>query len=142
MIDWIDDLGKDWGRYLRRNPTGPDNSDSGFPATSVMGRIREEGSVGAAIRSHVQVIPVRDMPADILEFHRAWAVLKQNHKKIVYVRYAVVCPLYEKMEFLELKKRTFYSRLERAHLHILQIMDLQNSVQKVQDTQQVQTSRC
>ena len=142
MIAWIDDIGKDWGRYLRRNPTGPDHVDSGYPSTSVMGRIREEGSVGAAIRSHIQVIPVKDMPSDLLEFHRAWDVLQPRYKRVVYVQYVAVCPLYEKLEFLDLKKTTFYQCLSKAQAELWSLMEVQNGVRKVREVQKVPEQVC
>lgn len=132
MIDWVDDLGKDWGRYLRRNPTGDMKFDSGYPKNSVMGRIREEGTVGAAIRTHMQILPIRDMPKDVLEFHRAWQVLDSKPKRISYVHYGVVSNVDAKCEFMGLNKSTYYSRLDRAHRALWETIELQSGVQLVQ----------
>lgn len=131
MIDWVDEVGKDWGRYMRRVPY------DGFPALSVMGRIAEEGSVGAAIRSHVQVVPISDVPADILEFHRAWATVEPKYKKVLYVQYVPVCILVDRLEALDLKRSTYFDRLNAAHIRIWEIVDLQDRVRKVRSVRQV-----
>lgn len=128
MIDWVNELGKDWGRYLRKSPNG-------YPKISVSGRIREEGSVGAAIRCHLQIIPIQDMPKDILEFHRAWSVIESSLKRLLYVHYGSVAKVDEKLEFLGLNRSTYYARLDRAQRVLWETIDLQSKVQKVQPVQ-------
>jgi len=128
MIDWVDELGKDWGRYLRKVP-------SGYPENSIMGRIMEEGSIGAAIRTHVQVVPIRDMPTDVMEFHRAWKVMESKLKRIVYVHYGVISKVADKRNFLDLNKSTYYSRLDRAQRALWETIELQSRVQLVQHVQ-------
>lgn len=128
MIDWIDDLGNDWGRYLRKTVK------NGYPETSIMGRIREEGSVGAAIRTFVQVIPIQDIPADVLVFHRAWNVTKSRYKKLIFVRYVPICPTEEKLIELGLTERTYYYRLDRSHSELRDLMDLQKEFAKTAKT--------
>jgi len=131
LIDWVDDLGKDWGRYLRSKP-------SGYPQTSVMGRIKEEGW-GASIRRHIQSIPIRDIPQDVQEFHCAWQVLGSKHKRIIYVHYGAVCPTRLKWEFIGIIKSTYYARMDKAHVRLWETIEIQTGVQSVQ---QVQNQTC
>lgn len=124
MIDWLHDLGNDWGRWMRKNP-------SGWPHRSLTGTIMEYGSVGAAIKSHEQVIPIPDMPVDVLEFHQAWTVSKPRTKLTVYVFYYLVGDKKAKAAALGIAVRTLYERVSRSQTEIWSLMDLHSRVQKV-----------
>ncbi len=128
MIDWIDDLGKDWGRRLRKAPTG-------YPRRSVTGRIMDEGDVGAAIRAHIEILPVKFMAADVLEFHRAWEVQRSKYRKLLYVHYAAIAAISVKLDFMDMKRSTYYSNLDQAQTELWSTIELQNRVQKVQQVQ-------
>ena len=125
VIDWVHDFGKDWARYLRRKP-------SGWPRISLMGKIQECGSVGAAIRAHEQIIPIDEMPEDVEEFHRAWAASPPRVKRIIYVFYNTNGPPREKARVLGISTSTLYARLGSAHAQLWALMDTQNRFQKVQ----------
>lgn len=118
MIDWIDDLAKDWARYIGK-------PSKAWPARSVMARIAEEGSVGAAIRSHVQHIPVDDMPADVMEFHRAWRSMRGKRHQVLWLHYCSRASVDEKRKTLNLSNGGYYSVLSGAHIEIWQVMDQQ-----------------
>ena len=72
MISWVHQRGKDWGRWR-------DTDETGWPTVSLMHRIRDEGSVGAAIKQHSQRIPVRVMPRAIADFHRVVLTMDETH---------------------------------------------------------------
>lgn len=108
MIDWVHYRGKEWGRWLQRE-------NSAWPATSLMARIRDEGSVGAAIKSHVQRIPVTIMPGDVADFHRAWLRLDERHRNVVAVIYRSNASRDEKAEALGTTKSHMYRLLDQAH---------------------------
>jgi hypothetical protein len=130
MIDWMHDLGKDWGRWMRRHPNG-------WPSKSLSGALVEYGSVGAAIKAHGDYIPIRDMPEDILEFHSAWMVAKSRAKYTVYVFYYLVADVESKAEALGVSKSTLYERVTDAQTEIWSLMDLQSRVQKVREVREV-----
>ena len=118
MIDWIDDLAKDWARYIMR-------SNKAWPSRSILGRIVDEGSVGAAIRSHIQVIPINDMPADVMEFHRAWNALRGKRRQILWVHYCSKAGIQRKISAMRTTKTTYYYWLDSAQIEIWQVMDQQ-----------------
>lgn len=131
MIDWMHDLGNDWGRWMRKRPNG-------WPHRSLSGTIAEYGSVGAAIKSHVQIIPINDMPEDILEFHSAWQVSKPRTKHTIYVFYYTVGDAKSKAEELGVAKSTLYQRVTTAQTELWSLMDLQSRVREVRRVQGVQ----
>jgi hypothetical protein len=130
MIDWLHDLGKDWGREVRRRPNG-------WPKVSLMGRIKEFGSVGAAIRTHEQVIPINDMPIDVLEWHTAWTGLEPRPKQTLYVFYVLLGSPSDKAQLLSVSKSTLYQRVTTAQTEIWSAMDARERFQKVQKVQLV-----
>lgn len=95
------ELGKSWGVYMRKEPLG-------WPSKSLMGRIEEEGSVGAAIKSHYQKVPVNLMPAQVQEFHRAWLTLRESQRISVFVAYVIRAPYALKAERLGLSRSRYY----------------------------------
>lgn len=128
MIDWMHDLGNDWGRWMRKYPNG-------WPHRSLAGTVAEYGSVGAAIKSHVQIIPIRDMPIDVLEFHNAWQVSKPRAKHTIYVFYYTIGDVKSKADSLGIAKSTFYERVTHAQTELWSIMDLQSRVRRVREVQ-------
>jgi hypothetical protein len=111
MIAWLNDLGNDWGRWRRKLP-------SGWPHRSLAGTIAEEGSVGAAIKAHMQVIPVRDAPADVLEFNNAWRLAKPETKMMLFVHHFLRGDVNDKAKALGVSRATFYRRVDAAHIQI------------------------
>lgn len=128
MIDWMHDLGNDWGRWMRKNPNG-------WPHRSLAGTIAEYGSVGAAIKSHAQIVPIRDMPVDVLEFHNAWQVSKPRSKHTIYLFYYAKGDVREKAATLGIAKSTFYERVTHAQTELWSLMDLQSRVRRVREVQ-------
>ena len=63
-------------------------------------------------------------------------------QRVVYVQYVAVCPLYEKLEFLDLKKTTFYQCLSKAQAELWSLMEVQNGVRKVREVREVPEQVC
>lgn len=108
MIGWIHQRGKDWGRWQRRQV-------SGWPSTSLMARIRDEGSVGAAIKQHFARLPIQPMPGEIAEFHRAYLAMHETHRRVVEVMYLTRAGRGEKADALGLSISQMYRVLDQAH---------------------------
>lgn len=117
MIDWVHHRGKDWGRWRRRN-------ESGWPTISLMARIREEGSVGAAIKQSVQRIPVKLMPKEIADFHRVYLTMEETHRQVVEVVYRSNAGRDEKAEALGVTKSQMYRLLDQAHGYLSARLDV------------------
>ena len=80
-----------------------------------LGRIRDEGSVGAAIRSVSNHVPVLDFPEDVAEFHHAWLRLDRDYKNIIFVDYRLRLPVSDKFELMNKKKDAYYRLRSKAH---------------------------
>jgi hypothetical protein len=111
MIAWLNELGNDWGRYRRQHPNG-------WPHRSLAGTIAEEGSVGAAIKCHAQVIPIRDAPADILEYHNAWRLMEPGPKELLFVFHVLRGDANDKARALGMSRATFYRKVGDAQIKI------------------------
>lgn len=109
MIDWVHWQAKAWGRWQSK----PIN---GYPSCSLLGRIREEGSVGAAIKQHAQKIPVKFMPSDIASFHRAWLMLPEGPRQVIAVAYcSPSVDRNQQADLLGLSRRAYYRAIDAAH---------------------------
>lgn len=108
MIPWVHSRGKDWGRYRNRE-------DNGWPPVSLMHRIREEGSVGAAIKQHSQRIPVKMMPREIADFHRVYLTMDESFRAVLEVVYRSKAGRDEKAEALGISKSRLYQLLDQCH---------------------------
>lgn len=101
MIRWVHELGKEWGRSMRSHANG-------YPQKSLMARIQEEGSVGAAIKTHFRSIPVNFMTKDAQVFHRAWMTLRESQRQVLFVSYVIRAPFQVKAERLGISKSRYY----------------------------------
>ena len=116
MIQWIHTRGKDWGRWRNRD-------DSAWPRESLLSRIRNEGSVGAAIKQHGQHVPVKLMPREIAEFHRAVMSMDESCRAVVEVVYRTKAGRDEKAEMLGISKSRMYQLLDQAHGYLAGRLD-------------------
>lgn len=117
MISWVHQRGKDWGRWR-------DTDETGWPPVSLMHRIRDEGSVGAAIKQHSQRIPVRMMPRAIADFHRVVLTMDELHRAVVEVTYRTKAGRDEKAQALGISKSRMYQLLDQAHGYISARLDI------------------
>jgi len=115
MIDWMHGIANDWGRYMRKMPNG-------WPHRSLAGTMAEEGAVGAAIKCHMQVVPIRDTPADVLEFHNAWRFSEPEVKSITYVFYYLRGDVQSKAKALGISRATLYRKVGDAHSRLWSLM--------------------
>ena len=117
MIQWVHSRGKDWGMYRNRE-------DNGWPPVSLMHRIREEGSVGAAIKQHSQRIPIKFMPREIADFHRVYLTMDESFRAVLEVVYRSKAGRDEKAEALGITKSQMYRMLDQCHGYLSARLDL------------------
>jgi DNA-directed RNA polymerase specialized sigma subunit len=89
-----------------------------------MGRIQEEGAVGAAIRQNLQRIPIKTMPKEIADFHRAWLTMDEIPRAVVEVVYRTNASRDQKADALGMSKSRMYQWLEQAHGYLHGRLDL------------------
>ena len=115
-MDWVHALAMDWGHWMRRSAA----VDTAIQGT--LGRIRDEGLDGAAIRSHTDRIPVTDFPLDVARFHRAWKQLDPHLGSIIFLDYRMREPLGKKLEIVRMSKSKYYRTRRKALNNIARAM--------------------
>ena len=116
MIDWVDSMGSDWGHWMRKAEAKQGQIQG------TLGRIKELGFTGAAIKSHGSKIPVVDFPEDIAEFHRAWLRLADEYRMIIWVDYKHRCSKKKKFKLMAKKKDSYYRLRGDAMISLVAIM--------------------
>jgi len=112
MIDWVHSMGNDWGHWVRKAEAKQGQIQG------TLGRIKDEGLDGAAIKSHGYNIPVVDFPEDISEFHRAWLRLDREFQLLIWVDYKLRKSIKKKFALLNKKKTAYYLLRDHAHAAI------------------------
>lgn len=103
---WIDTTAGDWGREMRR-------FEKRITAVQgTMGRIREEGPVGAAIREFRDHLPKIDFMDDqVAKFHMAWIDLDTKERAYVWVHFKEHGKVKDKLKRLDTKINDYYDTL-------------------------------
>jgi hypothetical protein len=122
MTDWVRAQCRDWGRWHREQERA-----SGYPASSMMARILEGGSLSGGITAHSQRVPVKFMPRDVLTVHRAWLELPESERMALWLRYVPPGRLEDRIETLDVDRATFFRWMDRAHARLSQAMLMQSS---------------
>ena len=115
VTGWVHPLLKKWADVIRR-------PDSGFPPISMMGRIREQGMVGAAIRGESDGIPVRDIPRDVYLVNRIIKGMPYDMRIVVEARYLYRGSDKHKAQALHLTRHRYYTWLGKAQTWIAAVM--------------------
>ena len=116
MIDWIHELAREWGHWVRK-AEAKQRQISG-----TLGRIVEEGPDGAAIRSHHDNIPIVDFPEDVAKFHRAWLKLGKDDKLLIEVDYKRRYSVGKKFAAVGKKKDAYYRARSGALASVMYLM--------------------
>jgi len=108
VTDWVHSLANEWGHWMRKSAS----RDGALQGT--LGRIREEGADGAAIREYGQKVPIMDFPKDVGKFHRAWLRLSDPYQSIIFVDYRVRAGVKEKFDVMHMKRSKYYRVRRKA----------------------------
>ena len=106
--EWAKGLARNWGAELRRF----ERDIEGLQGT--MGRIHEEGPVGAAIRSYREDIPYHEFTHPVKTFHRAWIDLKPELKAIIWLDFKMPGKTKAKIKKSGLPQATYYRKRAEA----------------------------
>ena len=109
MTDWVKYLAKDWGHWMRK----ADRKGMGLSGT--LGRIQEQGLDGAAIRGHIDTVPIVEFPLDVKKFHLAWKKLEPQFQNIIFLDFRIININHkDKFKALGLKKDAYYRRRRKS----------------------------
>ena len=111
MIQWVKDELRAWGYQIGRTPNG-------WPPLTMLGRIMLLGPDGARTGSKRDFVPKGVGMGKSLKTHRIIQQMPFDLREIVYIKY--VCQGVrdtERMKELDISRKTFYGRLDRAHYY-------------------------
>ncbi len=113
MIDWIHEGCKHWGWQMRILYVGKD----GWPARSILGRLIEEGALGASAVRFMQHFP-ECLDADALRYNNAIKRLVERDREILFVDYVVVGKSKVKAARIGIPRSTYFDRRDAAHTRL------------------------
>lgn len=112
-IDYIRARGKEWGYQIRKIYLGAD----GWPSRTILGRLREEGLLGAA--STRLVDNYREcLVGETLETGNAIKRLDEEDREILFVHFVVIGKGKVKAARLGISRTTYYAKLDRAERNL------------------------
>jgi hypothetical protein len=79
-----------------------------------LGRIRDEGPDGAAIRGQADYTPDIDFPKEIRRFHQAWLDLDYGHRTVLWLDFVKKMPAVKKFEEMGMSKPKYYRTRREA----------------------------
>lgn len=122
MIQWVDELCKDWGRAQHRLLFG----FQGWPTRSMLGRLIDEGIIGASSNQFTMQYP-EVLSAENLKTANAIKTLPEEPRALITIHYVFRLRARDKCERIEMPIRTYYARINDAHRAIesaLQLMEI------------------
>lgn len=113
MIDYIHVRCLNWGRGIRAIYLGTD----GWPSRSVIGKLRDEGVLGAScdkLTQHYREV----LTGEQLETGNAIKQLSEHDRAILFVHYVVIGKGKVKAARLDMARSTYYAYVEKAQGHL------------------------
>ena len=112
VSDWIIPLAREWGHEMRAFKAKLGNIQG------TLGRIRDEGPDGAAIRGQGDYIPDIDFPLQVQQFHKAWLDLDYHLNKIIRIDYIERGPAPKKWAKMDMSRSEYYKYRRKALVSI------------------------
>lgn len=122
MIGWVDAICKEWGRaqyWLLFGKTG-------WPTRTVLGKLMEEGIVGAACSQFLVEYP-EVLTGDNLRTANAIKLLPEEPRSLVTIHYVIRMPAKQKCQRIPLPLRTYYAKLGDAHVRLANVIQFQEN---------------
>lgn len=110
MINWVHEVCKSWGRAQYWLLYGK----QGFPTRTMLGKLMEEGLVGAAFNRFTMEYP-EVLVGENLAVANAIKTLPETPRTIITVHYVIRLPAKLKYAKLNIKKDAYYDALSNAH---------------------------
>ena len=116
--NWVRPLAESWGHEIRKF----EKKVGAIQGT--LGRIRDEGPDGAAIRGAPDYVPKIDLPRQVSKFHKAWIDLDHQEKNIIWLQFKEYGKTRDKWAVMGMKKTKYYKTLNAALEKIAKIFHL------------------
>lgn len=118
MIAWVNEALKDWGRaqfWLMFK-------GNGFPSRTMLGKLLEEGAVGAATNQYTREFP-EVLTGDNLMVANAVKTLPEYPRALVSVHYVLRLPARDKWRQIGIDRQMYYDVLSGAQVKIANAME-------------------
>ncbi len=113
MIDWLHEEGKHWGWQMRLVYVGKD----GLPARSTLGKLIEEGALGASTSRLLQHFP-ECLDERAIKFGNVVKTLSERDREFIFIDYVVIGKAKVKAARMGIERRAYYDRRDAAHAHL------------------------
>lgn len=120
MIGWLDSMLRQWGRAQFWLLYGK----GGFPTRTMLGKLIEEGVVGASFSSFTASYP-EVLQGENLAVANAVKTLPENPRTVTTAHYVIRMPTKQKFAHLGISKTVYYDTLSAAHLLIANALQAQ-----------------
>lgn len=115
MIDWIHDGCCKLGAELRALYCGKD----GWPPRSMLAKMIEEGSLGAAAIRYTQYVPSY-LSKESVKFNNALKTLSEEDREFFLIDYVVIGKGKVKAARIGIARSTYYGKRDALHAHLSQ----------------------
>ncbi len=122
MISWVDGVLKNWGRaqyWLMFK-------GNGFPARTILGKLMEEGAVGAACNQYTREFPEVLMGENLIVAN-AVKTLSEEPQTVIRAHYVIRMPAKQKYSFAGITKYRYYEIIDQAHVKLANAIDAQDA---------------
>jgi hypothetical protein len=132
MISWVNAVCKEWGRAQYWLLFGK----GGFPTRTILGKLMEEGVVGAACSQFTMEYP-EVLTGDNLVVANAIKTLSEVPRSVVTVHYVFRMPTRLKYAKLGMGRTSYYDTLNLSHVQLANAIDAIDSKNSGQNRQKL-----
>lgn len=118
MINWVDAACKEWGRAQYWLLFGK----GGFPTRTMLGKLIEEGVVGASCNQFTMTYP-EVLTGENLVTANAIKTLSEVPRNVTTVHYVIRMPAKQKYPKLGMTRWAYYDALSEAHIRIANFIE-------------------
>ncbi len=122
MISWVDCVLKNWGRAQYWLMFKGD----GYPSRTILGKLVEEGAVGAACNQYTREFPEVLMGENLIVAN-AVKTLAEKPRAIVSVHYVLRLPARVKYTRIGISREMYYDTISAAHITLANAIDAQDA---------------
>jgi hypothetical protein len=132
VISWVDCVLKNWGRaqyWLMFK-------GNGYPSRTILGKLLEEGAVGAACNQYTREFPEVLMGENLIVAN-AVKTLAEKPRAIISVHYVLRLPARVKYTRIGIPREHYYETISAAHISLANAIDAQDARISAQSRPQV-----
>jgi hypothetical protein len=118
MIQWVNEACKSWGRAQYWLLYG----NKGLPSRTILGKLIEEGLVGAACNQWTKDYP-EVLQGQNLIVANAVKQLPEQPRTLITIHYVISGTARYKCRVISMPIRTYYGQIDHAHFELAQLIE-------------------